>query len=312
MNLGHEFSARPFADEDDLLQMRALLMQGRALAGNDSRFAHVGLLAWDFFMILCHLDPMRHIRLWHDGGGRLVGYAVLGEDPLLDWQVLPEYRWRGIEDAALAWAEACLADRRREEPERWGGPLGCGARQDDGRRIDFLEGHGFGYRGESAEVDMIRSLEGPLPEAIVPAGWEVRGLAGVEEVPARAAAHREVWHPWTVGDVTDAQYRTLMDLPGYDREFDVVAVASSGAVAAYVNCWLDPLNRIGDFGPVGARPAFRRQGLTRAVLVEGMRRLQAAGMDRVCVSTRLANTATRSLYDSVGFAEANRYLAFVR
>ena len=74
----------------------------------------------------------------------------------------------------------------------------------------------------------------------------------------------------------------------------MVAVARDGTIAAYVNCWLDPVNRIGDFGPVGARPAYRRRGLTRAVLLEGMRRLQAAGMDRVCVSTGVTNTAARA------------------
>ena len=62
-------------------------------------------------------------------------------------------------------------------------------------------------------------------------------------------------------------------------------IAPDGVIAAYVNGWLDPVNRIGDFGPVGALPAYRRQGLTRAVLLEGLRRMQAAGMERVCVST---------------------------
>ena len=56
-------------------------------------------------------------------------------------------------------------------------------------------------------------------------------------------------------------YARLMRLPGYERDLDVVAVAPDGVIAAYVNGWTDPLNRIGDFGPVGARPAYRRQGL---------------------------------------------------
>ena len=73
--------------------------------------------------------------------------------------------------------------------------------------------------------------------------------------------------PYTVGDVTDDQYAALMDLPGYRQDLDVVAIAPDGTIAAYVNCWLDPVNGIGDLGPVGARPAYRRQGLTRAVLL---------------------------------------------
>ena len=307
----HALTPRPYAGEADLLQMRGLLMEGRART-SDWRYAHVGELAFSHFMVACHLDPQQHIRLWHDEGGELAGFAILGEDPSLDWQVLPEYEWWGLEEEALAWAEARVAALREQEPARWSGPLAAGARQDDAGRLDFLERHGFRYRGEFAEVNMLRSLAGPIPEGALPERFLVRALAEEGEVPERASAHREVWQPWTVGQVGDDDYAAFRRLPGYDRQLDVVAVAPSGVIAAYVNCWLDPVNRIGDFGPVGARRAFRRQGLTRAVLLEGLRRLQAAGMDRVCVSTGVANTAARRLYESVGFEVVNQYLDFVK
>lgn len=286
-------------------------MEARARTGSDWSHAHVGLLAWDFFMIHCHLDPSRHIRLWHDGSSRLVGYAMVGDDPQFFCQVLPPHEWSGIESEALAWAGTLVADLRRDDPVQWSGALVSGARQDDAARIAFLEEQGLRYRGEFAEVDMIRSLDGALPEPALPAGYAARALAP-GEVGERAAAYREVWQPWTVGDVSDDDYAALMNLPGYRQDLDVVAVAPDGAIAAYVNCWLDPVNGIGDLGPVGARPAYRRQGLTRAVLCEGLRRLQEAGMDRVCVSTGVANTAARTLYESVGFRVVNRYLDYVR
>ncbi len=118
----------------------------------------------------------------------------------------------------------------------------------------------------------------------------------------------------TEQDLRDMRWRlrALMRLPGYARDLDLVAVTSEGISAAYVNGWLDPVNRIGDFGPVGARPDFRRRGLTRAVLLEGMRRMQTRGMDRVCVSTGESNTAAQQLYESVGFRAVNRYLEYVK
>ncbi|MGE5603375.1 MAG: GNAT family N-acetyltransferase, partial [Nitrososphaerales archaeon] len=67
-----------------------------------------------------------------------------------------------------------------------------------------------------------------------------------------------------------------------------------------------------DFGPVGALPAYRRRGLTRAVLLEGLRRMQAAGMDRVCVSTTHTNMPARSLYEAIGFRIINRSLDYVK
>jgi ribosomal protein S18 acetylase RimI-like enzyme len=101
-------------------------------------------------------------------------------------------------------------------------------------------------------------------------------------------------------------------LPGYLRDLDVVALAPDGVIAAYVNGWMDPSNHIGDLGPVGARQAYRRHGLARAALLECLRRMQARGMDRVCVSTGESNLPARRLYESVGFRVVNRYLDYVQ
>jgi len=313
-------TCRPYETEADLRQMCVLLTESRSQT-NDWRYWHVGELAFGFFMIDCHLDPRKHVRVWHDGD-KLVGYAMLGDDAYFDWQVLPEYEGRGIEVEAMAWAEGLLAELRAGDAERWKGPMMVGTRQDNVERIAFLEQHGF-RRGEYVEVNMLRSLEEALPQEALPrealpplalpGGFHVRSLAGdAAEVADRAAAHREVWRPWTVGDVTDEQYARFMRLPGYDQDLDVVAVAPAGTIAAYVNGWLDPVNRIGDLGPVGAREAYRRQGLTRAVLLECMRRMKARGMDRVCVSTGEDNVAARGLYESVGFRIVNRYVEYAR
>jgi ribosomal protein S18 acetylase RimI-like enzyme len=288
--------------------MLDLLMEARSRS-SDWQYAHVGDLLFSFFMIACHLEPAQHIRLWHDRG-QLVGYALLGEDPAFDFQVLPDYEWRGMEEQAIAWADGRIAELRKQDLERWGGHCVSGARQDNPQRIAFLERHGFRLGGDFSEVNMIRSLADPIPEVGIPAGCQVRSMGGADDIPDRAAAQREVWQPWTVGDVSDDDYAYFMRLPGYDRDLDVIAVAPDGVIAAYVNGWIDPRNRIGDFGPVGARPAYRRQGLTRLVLVECMRRMQAQGMDRVCVSTN--NTPAIRLYESVGFRIVNQYLEYVR
>jgi ribosomal protein S18 acetylase RimI-like enzyme len=301
---------RYYENEHDLRQMQGLLMEARSRT-SDWRYWHVGELNWVFFMVDCHLNPQEHIHLWH-ADGKLVGFAILGEDPSFDCQVSPEYEWRGIESEALDWAETRLNELREHDLKRWGGRLVSGVRQDDARRIAFLEQHGFRYRGDFAEVNMLRALDGPIPEAVLPAGCQVRAVAGAGEIPLRAAAQREVWQPWTVGNVSDEDYARFMQLPGYQRELDIVAVTPDGIIAAYVNAWIDPVNRIGDFGPVGALPAYRRQGLTRAVLLEGLRRLQARGMERACVSTGVSNTPAIGLYESVGFKIVNRYLDYAQ
>ncbi len=309
-------TSRFYETEQDLQQMQDLLMEARLHTG-DWRYAHVGDLLFWFFMVACHLNPEEHIRLWH-AGDRLVGYAILGEDPSFDCQVLPEYAWHGIEEEAVTWAETRIAELCKIDAQRWGGNLVSGSRQDDVKRLAFLEQHGFRPGGEFSEVNMLRSLEEPIPDIVIPPGCQVRAVAETPaeysrgEISNRAGAQRDVWRPWTVGNVTDDNYAYFMRLPGYHRDLDVVAVAPDGVIAAYVNGWIDPLNRIGDFGPVGARPAYRRQGLTRAVLLECLRRMQARGMDRVSVSTGVSNIPAIRLYKSVGFRIVNKYLEYVK
>jgi mycothiol synthase len=303
-------TSRLYETENDLLQMQALLMEARAQT-DDWRYAHIGDLLFWFFMVARHLDPKEHIRLWDDNN-KLVGYAILGEDPSFDCQVLPEYAWRGIEEDALEWAENWIIELRKIDAKRWSGHLVSGSRQDDAKRIAFLEQHGFHLGGEFSEVNMLCALDRPIPAAKAPAGFQVRAVAETGELSNRAEAHRDVWRPWTVGNVSDDDYATFMRLPGYDRELDVVAVAPDGVIAAYVNGWIDPINKIGDFGPVGARPAYRRQGLTRAVLLECLGRMQARGMNRVSVSTGVSNVPAIRLYEGVGFKIVNNFLEYVK
>ena len=302
--------SRSYETENDLVLMQKLLMEGRALT-NDWGFAHIDVLMDVFFMVACHLNPKEHIRLWFDQD-KIVGYAILSEDPNFDFQVLPKYAWRGIEDEALAWADTRLRDLRTTDVERWGGQIVSGSHQDNARRIAFLVQHGFQPGGNFSEVNMMCSLEGQIPTAVLPPGFEIRSIAAQGEVSSRAEAIRDVWKPWTVGNVSDDNYAYFMLLPGYDRDLDVVAVAPGGTIAAYANGWIDPINRIGDIGPVGAREAYRRQGLTRAVMLECLHRMQARGLNRVVVSTGVSNTPAINLYQSVGFKIVNKYQEYVK
>lgn len=305
------FPSRNYEGEHDLIEMQRFLMETRSLT-DDWRYPHVGELLFSFFMVLCHLDPGTHVRLWHDSSNNLVAYAILGEDPSIDWQVAPGNEWSGIEDEVMAWVSDRLVEYRAQDPGAWSGPLVSVARQDNPARIEYLESCGFRYSGEFAEVNMLRSLDQPIVEAGLPDGFLVRSFTEADGVHSRAAAHCSVWQPWSVGNITNDDYARFMRLPGYHRDLDIAAFSPDGEIAAYVNGWIDPVNRIGDFGPVGAVPRFRRLGLTRAVLLEGLQRMRTYGMNRVCVSATEGNEAALKLYLSIGFQIVNRCLDFVR
>src|SRR3972149_1055595 len=134
------WTSRFYETEHDLQQMQGLLMEARSRT-DGWRYWHVGELIFGFFMVACHLNPQEHIRLWHDDEGKLVGYAILSEDPTFDWQGLPG--------------------------DEWGGNLNSGVRQDNAERIAFLDQNGFKYMGEYAEVNMLRSLEELILDPVI-------------------------------------------------------------------------------------------------------------------------------------------------
>ena len=301
-------SSRSYSEQSDYEHMLELLIEAR-LRTSDWHYAHVGELAFNYFMAAIHLKLEDHIRLWYDQE-KLVGFALLGEDPAIDWQILPDYEWSGIEEEVMAWAEERLEQLRKRDPQKWGEELVSGSRQDNNKRIEFLEKHGFTYRGDFSEVNMLRSLTNPIPAPKVPDGFMVREFLGLDEVAERAAIQHDVWQPWSVGDVFREQYEWFMKIPPYRHDLDIVTVTPDGVIAAYVNGWIDPVNKIGDIGPVGAQEKYRRQGLTRAALLECLQRMKNLGMDRACISTGFTNIPARELYQSIGFTIVNHYLDY--
>ncbi len=97
-----------------------------------------------------------------------------------------------------------------------------------------------------------------------------------------------------------------MASPAYVPELDLVTESPDGQFASFCMCWLDPVNRVGLFEPVGTHPDFQRLGLGKAVMLEGLRRMQTGGMQTAIVGAESDNLAAQSLYRSMGFQAVNR------
>ena len=174
--------------------------------------------------------------------------------------------------------------------------------EDDFTLLDLLKEQGF-ERDEFHLLHMRRDLSQPVVKTVLPEGWSVRHVGGEDEFQERVNIHRDVWHP---SKVTLEAYQRMRGIAGYTPELDLVAVAPDGTFAAYCICWLDPVNKIGEFEPVGTRSTFRGKGVGKAVMLEGLRRLQAFGMQTAIACSVGSNTAAWKLYESVGFHTYNR------
>ena len=95
----------------------------------------------------------------------------------------------------------------------------------------------------------------------------------------------------------------------YDGERDLFVRSPDGRGASACTIWFDEVNGVGLFEPVGTHPAFQRQGLGKAVMTEGLRRMKSAGMRRAIVGFDPTNVAALALYTSMGF-RACEYFTF--
>jgi ribosomal protein S18 acetylase RimI-like enzyme len=107
-----------------------------------------------------------------------------------------------------------------------------------------------------------------------------------------------------------AEYARFMASPAYPAGWDLVAWGAEGDAAACAIAWPDPISGVGNFEPVATHPTHRRHGFATAVLLEGCRRLRAAGMTAAMVRTPEDNDAARALYRAAGFVEVYKEVPF--
>jgi ribosomal protein S18 acetylase RimI-like enzyme len=113
-------------------------------------------------------------------------------------------------------------------------------------------------------------------------------------------------------DDAEDVYRRVTQTWPYRPELDCVLEAPDGTFAAYVLCWYDDANRVGELEPVGTHPDYRREGLGAAVCRYALQRLQQAGAMQVVVYAggRDEDECARALYESIGFRRHTRATEF--
>ncbi len=292
--VGASIVSQPYRGEADLLRLREFVMENY----RRNNYWHVGDVVWRIFLISIDFDPGENIRLF-EHAGRVVAFAIYDpREPSIGWQLA--LRDTACEEELLEWAAARFV--RLGQPR---GRLLAGAWETDTYKRALLERHGFHSTGQGYRLNVLDLRDWRAPDGL--ANYPVRCLTGEEEHAIRAQAHREVFRP---SRVTDESYLHLMRMPGYERGLDLLAEAPGGQIGAFCLIWEDALNNVGEFEPVGTRPAFRRQGMARAVLVEGLRRLQVRGCTSAVVWVDADNTPAIALYESVGFRCMQRDISY--
>lgn len=253
------------------------------------------------------LDNPRNASLWEDETGHLLGFAVIQ----LPWHSLdtcahPAACDSGIEELMLVWA----TERAQEIADQTNQMLTMyvDVFEHDLDRMALLAAHGFAPDYPSM-IRMARSLDRVLPAPVLPDGFTLRPTNGMRELHEYVALHRAAFG---AADMTVEWRKRTLCMPQYVPELDVVAVAPDGRLAAFCICWLGPKEGEGYIEPLGVHPDFAGLGLGRAVLLEGLWRLQAHGATIAIIDRYENDDSARALYESLGFRTRLRTVTYAR
>jgi GNAT superfamily N-acetyltransferase len=294
--------SRPAQGDVDFWRVRNLLSTTCALTPPGFNW---DIRRWDgmrFYGTDPSLDPRwgEQFQLWETAAGQLVGAVHSGDGGDVYLQLHPEYRH--IEEEMIAWAENHLAvpgeDGQRRE-------LSFFVYEYDAPRRRVLEKRGYKCISKAMVTRRMLFKEVPIPPVEIKERYTLRTTHPHDEEDCQQIA--DLLNAAFQRDFHNAEeYRNFTRLaPSFRPDLDLVAQAPDGSFAAYVGVPYDEANRRGIFEPVCTHPDHRRNGLARALMIEGLRRLQAIGAADVTVETG-ATLPVNRLFDTIGFSEVHK------
>jgi ribosomal protein S18 acetylase RimI-like enzyme len=282
------FTSRDFVGVEDLPIISQFFDEAQEIVGHDKEFLFAGDVWWRYGKS----EPESHqFRLWFaDDKLIAVGWVIFERD--LEVHLHPQ-----LEDAVydmvvleiLTWAKSVCAGEIKLDT-----PLA------NFRLIRWLESCGFVFEGHEFLI-YSKDLSEPIPELELPTGFQARSVLETE-FEERVGVHRDAFDP---SKFTPERYARVRSMPGYRTELDLVVSNPENVFASFCLVWLS--TGVGYFEPVGTRAAFRKQGLGRAVILEGFRRLKALEAHTAMVGSQPKN---REFYESCGFSVVNKFVGY--
>ena len=305
--------SRPYRAPSDLARMRELLITGTQ-AGITASYTHPGALDWAMHNPPDENARRMNIRLWERLDAEpatLEAWAIfMPHEGTFDLFVSPaiygEPQHEQVMDEYIAWATV----RAREAGIRQLWPFWMLDYDTVAGR--FLQARGFEPLVADPAPPLFERTLDSLPTVRLPPGFTVDGVRGFEDGQQRALVTfaafgvREDWETYR------ANYRRFMESDVYDGARDLMVRSPDGRGASVCTIWFDTVNRIGLFEPVATHPDFQGQGLGKAVMAEGLRRMYAAGMRRAILGFDPNNAAALALYTSMGFQTACYFAIYVK
>jgi mycothiol synthase len=303
--------ARPYRDTTDLARMRQLLMAG-SQANISASYMHPGCLDWDTHYPPDEQENRRNLRLWERIGEdqpALEAWAICSRhEGTFDLFVSPALHGtlahEAVMDEYVAWAEArARAAGLKQLAPFW-------AMDYDTVLERLMQARGFVMIPCDPAPPLFERTLDELPAIPLPEGFTVQGVRNLDDGQLRARVTHGAFGFNGDWEGYWARHAQFIGSAVYDGERDLFVRSPDGRGASACTIWFDPVNAVGLFEPVGTHPEFQGQGLGRAVIAEGLRRMQAAGLRRASLVFNPNNVAARALYTSMGFRASCYFVGY--
>jgi GNAT superfamily N-acetyltransferase len=251
--------------------------------------------AWEYMHGHGYLDAssLGKIGIWEDES-KIVAVAHyewhLGE---AFFQLHPRYPH--LRQEMLEYAEQNLVGRTKEDGRTY---LRAYVNDNDEAFGLLVRAHGYAMDAGEARPLAQFAIPDPFPPIFLPEGFRLTSLA---EDCDWAKVHRALWRgfnhegepPMNEAELEDRQ--RMFDTPKARRDLKIAVEAPSGEFVAFCGMFFEPKGRFAYVEPVATDPDYRRLGLGRAAVLEGIRRCGALGATVAYVGS------DQPFYLSIGF-----------
>ena len=237
-------------------------------------------------------------------GEALIGFgirALQGDRHAAEFLIAPDHRGQGL-------GERLLTTILDEEPEAW-----CWSHGDHPAAKHLAQKHGLGRDRVLYQMrtDTGLSLDA-LPETQSPEGVEIRSFAPGDEDGWLSVNNSAFdWHP-EQGGQTRADIDAVVTAADFDPNTFVIAARDEEVIGFHQTkiTDTDDEGRLGEVYVVGVDPRIHAKGVGKALTIEGMRRMVAAGAETIELYVESDNAPALGLYERLGFHVAVAHVAY--
>ncbi|EOD01161.1 GNAT family N-acetyltransferase [Caldisalinibacter kiritimatiensis] len=228
------------------------------------------------------------IRIWEDDE-KIVGVAHF-EHTLGNCYIEIDKEYSDLQDEMVQYAEENL--KGQSEGRSF---LTFYVNEHNNQFKEILKSRGYKNAKEYNEYMSVFETEKEFPEITLPEGFKLQSL---EDENNLNKLHRVLWRGFNHGDEPDDDLsgrRLMQSAPNYRKDLNIVVVAPDGNYVSYCGMWYDDKNKFAYVEPVATDPDYRKMGLGKAAVLEGVRRCKELGATKAYVATN------KKFYLKIGF-----------